>query len=415
MRLRISPSSLPFASASLIFVTLACTQTEEPVQPGSGVGGAGAVAGMGGVAGGTTGGTGGAMTTGGAGGTGQGGVAGSFPQTGGTGNAGSSAGGTGGSAAGAAGSGGLAGSAGAAGDASNGGAGSAGASGMGGAAGNSGAGGMSGAAGGGMAGTAGSGPIPTERFSFFVTSVTAMKDLARAFGRGEQGFGGDLRYGETTGLAGADKICRTVAGRSMPGAENKTWRAFLSTIHGGPNDGPIHAIDRIGEGPWYDRIGRVVAMNKQALLNDRPQGADPLIINDLPNEDGVPNHTDGAPGCTGNDCPDNHDTLTGTGPDGHLYRTNDWSTCFDWTNGSSDQPMGDMGSAGRGGFAGANGPWCGHSWPRQGSGVNWMSALAEGGCAPGINLVEMGPPEPGVYTVGTGGGYGGIYCFALEP
>jgi hypothetical protein len=60
-------------------------------------------------------------------------------------------------------------------------------------------------------------------------------------------------------------------------------------------------------------------------------------------------------------------------------------------------------------------PWCGHSWPRQGSGTNWMSALREGGCAPGANLTEMGGPQPGVYTVGTGGGYGGIYCFALVP
>jgi hypothetical protein len=286
---------------------------------------------------------------------------------------------------------------------------SGGTAGNGGDAGGSGLAGMSGTAGSGTAGSAGSGPIPTEKFSFFVTSVTAMKDLARAFGRGELGFGGDLRYGEATGLAGADKICRTVAGRSMPGAENKTWRAFLSTVHGGENDGPIHAIDRIGEGPWYDRLGRIVAMNKDALLNDRPQGADPLIINDLPNEDGIPNHTDGAPGCTGNSCPDNHDTLTGTGEDGRLHSTNEWSTCFYWTNGSGDEPMGD------GGGRGANGPWCGHSWPRQGSGVNWMSALAEGGCAPGINLVEMGPPQPGVYTVGTGGGYGGIYCFALQP
>jgi hypothetical protein len=271
--------------------------------------------------------------------------------------------------------------------------------------------GMSGS-GSGMAGSAGSGPIPTEKFSFFVTSVGAMTDLAREFGVGDEGFGGDLRYGEATGLAGADKICRTIAGRSMPGAENKTWRAFLSTVKGGPNDGPIHAIDRIGEGPWYDRLGRTVAMNKNALLNDRPQGADPLIINDLPNEDGIPNHTDGAPGCTGNDCPDNHDTLTGTGEDGRLHSTNEWSTCFDWTSRSGEEPEGDGG--GPGGFA-ANGPWCGHSWPRQGSGVNWMSALAEGGCAPGINLVEMGPPQPGVYTVGTGGGYGGIYCFALQP
>ena len=82
---------------------------------------------------------------------------------------------------------------------------------------------------------------------------------------------------------------------------------------------------------------------------------------------------------------------------------------FDWTNGSYDQPMGS------GGGKGGAGPWCGHSWPRQGSGVNWMSALAEGGCGPGINLVEMGGPQQGEYDVGTGGGYGGIYCFALQP
>jgi hypothetical protein len=30
-------------------------------------------------------------------------------------------------------------------------------------------------------------------------------------------------------------------------------------------------------------------------------------------------------------------------------------------------------------------------------------------------LVEQGGPRPGVYTVGTGGGYGAIYCLALTP
>ena len=194
----------------------------------------------------------------------------------------------------------------------------------------------------------------------------------------------------------------------MPGAGSKTWRAFLSTVAG-----PVHAIDRIGNGPWYDRLGRLVAMTKADLLHDRPMGADPAIINDLPNENGIPNHTDGAPGCSGNACPDNHDTLTGTGPDGKLHSTAMSSTCNDWTSDVGMAPSG--GSGGRGGFGLANGPWCGHSWPRQGSGVNWMSALAEGGCAPGVNLMENGGPQQGVYTVGTGGGYGGIYCFALTP
>lgn len=35
--------------------------------------------------------------------------------------------------------------------------------------------------------------------------------------------------------------------------------------------------------------------------------------------------------------------------------------------------------------------------------------------ATGANIDSMGGPEPGDYTVGAGGGYGGIYCFALIP
>jgi hypothetical protein len=37
------------------------------------------------------------------------------------------------------------------------------------------------------------------------------------------------------------------------------------------------------------------------------------------------------------------------------------------------------------------------------------------GCAPGVSLIEMGPPDPSMPTVGSGGGYGGFYCFSLTP
>ncbi|HEY2901607.1 MAG TPA: hypothetical protein VGL59_13580 [Polyangia bacterium] len=233
------------------------------------------------------------------------------------------------------------------------------------------------------------------RFSFFVTSLEAMQLLSGS----QAGFGGDLRDGEASGLAGADKICSAIAEMSMPGARAKTWRAFLSTV-----DGPVHAIDRIGDGPWYDRLGRLVAMTRADLLHDRPAGADPAITDDLPNEDGVPNHSDGAPGCIGHACPDNHDILTGTNNLGQLFSPNPSTTCNDWSSGLAQDP----GGAG-------NGPRCGHSWPRDGSGVNWMSSLAEGGCGPGVNLQEGGGPPENVFTVGAGGGYGGIYCFALTP
>jgi hypothetical protein len=231
-------------------------------------------------------------------------------------------------------------------------------------------------------------PTDLPKFSFFVTSLEAMRKLSG----NQQGFGGDLTFGKADGLSGADEICRQTAELGMTGAGQKQWRAFLSTTTGGANGGPVHAIDRLGNGPWYDRLGRLVAMTKADLLNTRPKGADPAIINDLPNEHGVPNH---APD-PGKGQVDNHDMLTGTNAQGMLYRMDKASTCNDWTS-----------------KAASGKPWCGHAWPRRGSGENWMSALAEGGCAPGVNLIEMGgPSDP---NVGSGGGYGGIYCFASTP
>src|SRR5689334_2112445 len=108
---------------------------------------------------------------------------------------------------------------------------------------------------------------PAERFSFFVTSLAALRDLSG----NADGFGGDLRFGQADGLAGADEICRQIAQRSMPG-NVKTWRAFLSVTRG-PDGQPVHAIDRIGQGPWYDRLGRVVALTRDDLVQPRPRGA----------------------------------------------------------------------------------------------------------------------------------------------
>jgi hypothetical protein len=248
----------------------------------------------------------------------------------------------------------------------------------------------------GTAGAGGSGAVAVEelgKFSFFVTSLSAMRELSGS----QDGFGGDLRFGQATGLEGADEICRQTAERSMPGASAKTWRAFLSVTSGGPDGGPVHAIDRVGEGPWYDRLERLVAMSKDDLGQPRPRGADPAIINDLPNENGIPNHLDGAPDCTGNDCPDNHLTLTGSNEVGMLREMDPAFTCNDWTSAASE-----------------GSPWCGASWPRGDRG-NWMSYAPDSGCAPCVQIVERGPPMAAEACVGSGGGYGGIYCFALTP
>jgi len=255
-----------------------------------------------------------------------------------------------------------------------------------------------------MSGSAGTTGTPSsDPFSFFVTSVKAIVKLSG----NPNGFGGDLSFGETgagAGLRGADKICTTIAEGSMP-ANGKTWRAFLSVTKDAQGQA-VNAIDRVGEGPWYDRLARLVAKNKADLAQKRPVGADAAIVNDLPNEDGVPNHD---PDGTGD--VDNHDTLTGSNETGTLFNTNAAYTCNDWTSKES-----------------SGSPRVGHTWPRGGgggggfggpgggSGENWMSALNEAGCAPGIFLVEAGGPgQNGTKSVGDGGGYGGFYCFALTP
>lgn len=281
----------------------------------------------------------------------------------------------------------------------------------------SGQGGASAGAGGGAGGAAN--PL-LAKFSFFLTSLSSIRKVSGS----ENGFGGDLRFGETgegAGLRGADKICKAIAELGMPGAGAKDWRAFLSTTTGGPNGGPVHAKTRIGNGPWYDAAGRTISSTLPALIgSNRPGGADPIVRDDLPNEFGIPNHAADAPGCTGDRCPDNHQVLTGTNCVGELYTgggmssgqneitptcanvvpaqntPNPMYTCDDWT---SKEPAGS--------------PWCGHSWPRQGSGLSWMSAAKDGGCAPCVQLVEMG----GVRSpcVGSAGGYGGFYCFEYKP
>ncbi|HEY0715900.1 MAG TPA: hypothetical protein VGF45_24670, partial [Polyangia bacterium] len=226
------------------------------------------------------------------------------------------------------------------------------------------------------------------RFSFFVTSIDALRRLSG----NEKGFGGDLRFGKPDGLSGADEICRQIAESSMPGAGNKPWRAFLSAVQG-PNGTPVNAIDRVGEGPWYDRLGRIVAMNKADLVQPRPRGAHPMIINDLPNEKGVPN---GFP--DGGRRVDNHHMLTGSKTDGTVYSANKNDTCQDWT---SKAP-----NTGR--------PRCGVAWPRT-PGDSWINWGYEGGCAPGYNLIEGAGPTEGNQAVGSNGGYGGWYCLSTIP
>ena len=369
--------------ATLVTIALAACGSETAGDSGGADGGTAGVSGAGassGVSGGGTsalGGTGGAAqsgaTSGGAvtggsagAGTGGSGIAGV------TGNAGTGNAGTGNAGSANAGSGGTAGS---------GGAGASGGQG-GGAAGSAGSAGSS-------AGTGGAtGNDPKPYFSFFVTSMAGLLSIAPD---PVNGFGGDLRFGETTGLAGADKICTTLARRGSPG-DTKVWRAFLSTtgFMGGER---VDAIDRVGAGPWYDFNGRLFATNVAGLMpasgasGGRPAG-DAQLVAMFTDENGV--------AVSPND-EDNHDTLTGSNPQGRVFGMTDAATCQDWTSNTA-----------RGSVP------VGHSWPRTASnGRQWIQDHTVNGCEPGINIEGGGGAPMNDYTVGGGGGFGAIYCFAL--
>ena len=234
-------------------------------------------------------------------------------------------------------------------------------------------------------------PMPLPRFSFFVTSIEAMRQLSGS----NDGFGGNLSYDGATGLEGADRICAAAAELGQPGAGRKTWRAFLSASTGGANGGAVHAIERIGSGPWYDANQRLVASDLTGLAMTRPAG-DAQITNDLPNERGESQRNQ--PGTNGQGTADNHDILTGSDTRGRYPGGAASTTCNDWTS------------------AGANvgRPMAGHSWPAM-SGQNWMRAHNVAGCEALVNLTQNGPGDRNCRGVGCGGGYGGLYCFALEP
>ena len=305
-----------------------------------------------------------------------------------------------------------------------------------------------------------SGADELDLFSFFVTSRVAMQDLSGS----EFAFGGDLSFGETgpgAGLRGADKICAEIAERSMPGASAKQWRAFLS-VEADENGEQLDAIDRIGDGPWYDRIGRLVAPTSEDLKHTRPENGDGEIAGDLPNENGVPN-SEVDPGVnTANER--NHHILTGSNVDGTLYpaRCIDEShqlgtvgecvsTCVE-TGGESieyyvcdncELPIQDSDMLDEFCGAACNGvdgylldcespvnstcndwtlaepdpsqskPRVGLSWPRDDRSIDqdWNSWWNVGGCAP----VGSTDSDGSGFEAGQPGSYGGIYCFALEP
>src|SRR5215475_3701198 len=115
------------------------------------------------------------------------------------------------------------------------------------------------------------------------------------------------------GLAGADKLCQSLA--TAVGAGNHTWRAYLST----QGAQAVNARDRIGAGPWQNAKGVVVAKNVAEL-----HGANNLNKQTALTEKGAMVNGRG-------DTPNMHDILTGSQPDGTAFTGADDKTCGNWT------------------------------------------------------------------------------------
>jgi len=135
------------------------------------------------------------------------------------------------------------------------------------------------------------------------------------------------------GLAGADSHCQSLA--QAAGAGNKTWRAYLSTNgRGGAN--AVNARDRIGNGPWQNAKGVVIATSVADLHSDNNKIEKANALD----EKGQPIKVRG-------DTPNMHDILTGSDKDGRAFPPNMDLTCQNWTSSSSGVAM--LGHADRAG------------------------------------------------------------------
>jgi len=130
---------------------------------------------------------------------------------------------------------------------------------------------------------------------------------------------GSGKGAELGGLQGADDICQRLA-RAV-GAGGKPWRAYLST----QGAGAVNAKDRIGNGPWQNAKGEVIAKSVADLHGD----GNNLTKASALTETGVPVNGRG-------DTPNTHDILTGTQADGTAFPPGADMTCGNWTNSGAE-------------------------------------------------------------------------------
>jgi len=142
--------------------------------------------------------------------------------------------------------------------------------------------------------------------SFFVTSTGI-------------GNGGNLG-----GLAGADNHCQTLAQAAGIGA--KTWRAYLST-QAADGQPAVNARDRVGQGPWQNSKGVVIAKDVADLHGSNNINKETALTEKGETVNGY------------GDKPNRHDILTGSQSDGTAFSGPDDRTCKNWTSSTQGAAM----------------------------------------------------------------------------
>ena len=199
---------------------------------------------------------------------------------------------------------------------------------------------------------------PAKPLSFFVTS---------------EGLGKGADLG---GLAGADAHCQKLA--DSVGAGKQTWHAYLSTqaADGKP---AVNARDRIGNGPWFNTRGGVVARDVAHLHGDTVDAA--RLGNNLSRTTALTEKNEPVKGA--GDKPNEHDIITGSQPDGRAFADAADHTCKNYSTIAADGSV-----------------QLGHFDRTGGGNVSWNAAHPSRGCGQ-ANLVSTG-------------GAGLLYCFAAN-
>src|SRR5499426_1724490 len=127
------------------------------------------------------------------------------------------------------------------------------------------------------------------------------------------------------GIEGADQYCQTLAQRH--GAGGKTWRAYLSTQEAAGKPA-VNARDRIGNGPWQNFKGQVIAASVDDLHSDN---------NKLGFDTSLSERGQIIPGV--GFAPNRHDVLTGSTPEGRAFPPGEDRTCRNWTSSTQGTAM----------------------------------------------------------------------------